>query len=88
MTCTPEKDPDFERLDAIAADLGEHYDTVQIFVTRYNSESDKTTMRVSRGTGNWFARFGQIALWLAGQKHADMQGKISTDSDEDEDSFA
>lgn len=43
--------------------LGEHFDTVQIFATRYETH-DIGTVNVNFGTGNWFARLGQISTWL------------------------
>jgi len=49
-------------LDSHVAQLMEHFDTVQIFVTKY--KPDRTTDYVSRGSGNWFARKGQIGEWI------------------------
>lgn len=44
--------------------LMEHFDTVQIFVTRHMpSELDATRM-LSMGAGNWFARSGQVREWV------------------------
>lgn len=43
--------------------LGEHFDTVQIFVTRYESHKTGGTMNINLGTGNWFTRFGQVKEW-------------------------
>lgn len=50
-------------LDAHCAKLGEHFDTVHIFVTRHEGDRDQTRM-VNRGSGTWFSRFGQIREWL------------------------
>jgi hypothetical protein len=57
------KDLDIRRIDDAVAVLSEHYDTVQIFVTRYDSQSGET-MNLESGTGNWFARRGQVDDWL------------------------
>ena len=48
-------------LDAHVARLCEHFDTVQIFVTRHDGEY---CMVANRGNGNWYARYGQIHEWL------------------------
>jgi hypothetical protein len=42
--------------------LMEHFDTVQIFVTRHESG---TTVHLDGGRGNWFARHGQIMEWVS-----------------------
>lgn len=53
-----------EEIEAIlrkhCAQLSEHFDTVQIFVTR---QEGADTGCSAYGTGNWFARFGQVKLW-------------------------
>lgn len=41
--------------------LMEHFDTVQIFCTRHESDG---TCNVQYGLGNWFARSGQVSNWL------------------------
>lgn len=45
-------------------ELGEHFDTVQIFATRHESGEENGTVHVSLGLGNWYARFGQVQMWL------------------------
>lgn len=45
--------------------LGEHFDTVQIFVTRYEAEKKESqTVSVHDGMGNWHARYGQVLEWI------------------------
>lgn len=39
----------------------EHFDSVQIFVTRTMPDGTRT---IAWGDGNWFARYGQISYWL------------------------
>lgn len=39
--------------------LGEHFDTVQIFCTR-NGIEDQSLINVTAGSGSWYARYGQI----------------------------
>lgn len=43
--------------------LMEHFDSVQIFVTRSEPSLDGTA-HCSQGGGNWFARYGQVHSWL------------------------
>jgi hypothetical protein len=43
--------------------LGEHFDSVQIFVTRHESGEHNGTVKLDKGVGNWFARFGQVKEW-------------------------
>lgn len=61
---TPE-DADMDRIKAAREALSEHFDTVQIFVTRQTdkSEEDEGTVNATWGYGNWFARKGQIDTW-------------------------
>lgn len=44
--------------------LSEHFDSVQIFVSRYE---DGNTVSVNDGMGNWFARLGQVQKWAEKQ---------------------
>ncbi len=48
--------------------LREHFDTVQIFVTRH--EGTDGTVNVAFGSGNWFARKGQVSEWLEKEDEA------------------
>lgn len=60
-----EEDQDIVRLQRAVESLGEHFDTVQIFVTRYEpDESGGGTINVNWGSGNWFARKGQVDNWI------------------------
>ena len=45
--------------------LSEHFDTVQIFVTRASPCGG--TINVQLGSGNWFARYGQVQAWVRQQ---------------------
>lgn len=53
---------DLEMLQKHVEQLGEHFDSVQIFCTRH--EPPDGTVNVSYGSGNWFARFGHVSDWL------------------------
>ncbi len=45
--------------------LGEHFESVRIFVTRAKPESPSDTQAIDNGTGNFYAQLGQISEWLA-----------------------
>ena len=56
------KDADIELLENHITQLMEHFDTVHIFVTRHEGNNCHT-VRVDKGAGNWYAKYGQIKLW-------------------------
>lgn len=47
-----------------SAQLSEHFESVQIFVTKQRKEG---TESLRWGDGNWFARYGQIVTWIQEQ---------------------
>ena len=72
MNSEPIKDADFQLVVAHCQQLIEHFDSVQIFVTRSEPEKDGT-IHIARGTGNWFARYGQVAAWLTKENEAQRE---------------
>lgn len=66
---------DMAVLKSHAAQLGEHFDTVQIFVTRHDPSKDDGTVSAFEGTGNWFARYGQVRNWLLKEERKDDDGE-------------
>jgi hypothetical protein len=54
------------RVAAHCDQLAEHFDTVQIFVTRNadNETEEEGTVNIQLGRGNWFARYGQVHQWI------------------------
>lgn len=60
---TPKED-DLNRVQKALDDLGEFFDSVHIFCTRHEPGSEGGTVHVSRGCGNWYARFGQASEWV------------------------
>lgn len=58
-----DKPADLLMVEKIAQQLSEHFDTVQIFTTKYEG-SDVGTTNISTGTGNYFARVGQVGQWM------------------------
>lgn len=57
---------DSERVESAIQMLSEHFDTVQIFVTRH--DGNVGTASTIMGIGNWFARVGQARDWLVEQE--------------------
>jgi hypothetical protein len=76
--CVPTEEPnededrDMAILDSHVAQLCEHFDTVQIFVTRQNGE-ENVTMTADKGNGNWYARYGQVREWITKQEERTKQ---------------
>ncbi len=60
------EDEDRERLTKAVSQLGEYFDTVQIFCTRHDHGG---TIDCTDGSGNWHARRGQISQWMIQQDH-------------------
>lgn len=71
MNSEIQKDLDMVKKHAEA--LSEHFDTVQIFCTRQES-SQGGTVNLNYGSGNWFARYGQVRQWFI---KSDEDDKIS-----------
>lgn len=45
-------------------DLGEHWESVQIVVSRYDPATGET-VSTARGTGNFHARLGSVRHWVS-----------------------
>lgn len=58
-----QEEADMKIVQAAVSGLGEHFDTVQVFVSRFEHE-DRGTMNVAYGAGNWYARYGQVVQWI------------------------
>lgn len=67
------EEPDVEMLRRHVEQLGEHFDSVQIFATRHEAEIEDGTVSCNFGSGNWFARFGQVGEWLVKQDERSKQ---------------
>ena len=64
--------------------LGEHFDTVQIFCTKHEPETANGTINIKYGSGNIFARIGQCADWIEQQRQytrtdADIEQRKDSD---------
>lgn len=58
------EDDDMKLVKKFCDDLGEHFDTVRIFVTRHEPEMEDGTITIDRGVGNWYAQYGQVKEWM------------------------
>lgn len=69
MPVNAEEEQDLNRIKEAALKLGEHFETVQIFATRHQSETEDNTGTVNcnYGVGNWFARLGFVKDWVIRQ---------------------
>jgi hypothetical protein len=83
MDCDPEAEADVEIVKKACLSLGEHFDSVHIFATRHEPATLDGTVTVAYGSGNWFARYGQIQEWMIKQDEQ-ARLKVRTDSLEDE----
>jgi len=50
--------------------LGEHFDTVQVFCTRHDAPRLDGTVHMAMGSGNWFARYGQVQAWVVTEEES------------------
>jgi hypothetical protein len=49
--------------------LMEHFDTVQVFVSKHNPVENRTEF-LSKGAGNNYARYGQVKQWVIEDEEA------------------
>ena len=69
-------------IEGYCSKLMEHFDSVQIFATKYEGEKE-VTRNIANGKGNWFSRIGQITDWLNKEKACSIESVIE-DYDDDE----
>lgn len=77
-----EPNPDLEIVKRHCQQLGEHFDSVQIFVTRHMPAELSGTRNINYGSGNWFTRYGQVQMWLK-YSEAYEQARSAADHKED-----
>lgn len=66
--------------------LREHFDNVQIFVSRDSPENGPAaqfTENVQLGSGNWFARYGQVKAWTV-QAEEELREECRPQVDDDD----
>lgn len=75
------------------AQLAQRFETVQIFVSRYNAKATDgkaagVTEHLVGGAGNWYARYGQVKEWSKVHEKVALEKAIASlgeDEDDDED---
>lgn len=78
--------PEADELDRIVTQsigrLMEHFDSVQVFVTKHcPAGKDTHTASFVKGDGNWYARYGQVKEWaLKAERHS--QRDVDDDRDD------
>lgn len=68
----------YKLLDDTLARLAEHFEAIQIMVTRYTEDG---TQHVSRGTGNWYARQGMAHEFIGLARADEVAERITTAQD-------
>ena len=63
MTTDSFSDYDLKRINDAIRELRLHFDCVHVFASRHDGQAC-TTQTMSSGDGNWFARYGQIKLFV------------------------
>lgn len=63
---------DMRRIDAAINLLSEHFETVQIFTTRHE-ENAIGTVRACKGSGNYYARYGQVKQWVIQEERPEKE---------------
>ena len=66
-------DADLKKLHDRCDQLMTHFDTVQIFATRYEKDTCHTSYWVV-GEGNWAARLGHVRIWLLREEEGIKRG--------------
>lgn len=74
---------DQKLLQAAMTILCEHYDSVQIFVTRHEPVLERGTVEFDCGMGNYFARVGQINMWLKKQEESVTDWIFEVDTEDE-----
>ena len=62
----PEQEPVRKMMADMLSQLGEHCDSVRIFVTHHRG-GEETTYACTLGAGNYYAQLGQVKQWLEAQ---------------------
>lgn len=62
-----DKDHDIALIQQSLDVLGEHFDSVQVFVTKHDQGQSDGTVCINLGAGNWYARYGQVKEWMVKQ---------------------
>ncbi len=68
-------------LDTAIDHLKQHFDVVQIFVSKHNSDTE-LTCHTEQGCGNWWARIGQAEHWVNYKKEEFTRVRMEKDREE------
>jgi len=82
-----EEDKQQEMLNEHARQLGEHFDSVQIFASRHESGIHGATLNFAAGEGNFYAAVGQVRLWLVMREEearVDVRQRRAAEQNEEE----
>lgn len=60
MNSEPTREQQSQIVQRAVDALREHFDTVQIFVTKVEGDN---TLNCENGAGDWFARYGMVRQW-------------------------
>lgn len=60
--------------------LGEHFDSVQIFVTRHAEGELGGTVSINLGSGNYFSRYGHVHAWCIRQDEQERMDRRNSDN--------
>ena len=80
------KEPEDEEMKIVSKavqELSEHFDSVHVFVTRYQ-DNDTGTFGIQKGAGNFFARVGQIKEWCVRQDSREWEKGRQDEASSDE----
>lgn len=78
----PQRKQITELVAKLASELGEHVDSVRIFVTARNESDADAWIAYSEGRGNIYAQIGQVGEWLERQTE---RVRIDENTSEEED---
>ena len=59
-----QRDTDMALVQQHVDQLMDHFDSVQVFVTRHMPAEHDGTVSINLGAGNWFTRRGQTREWV------------------------
>lgn len=71
-------------VDKCAMQIGEHVDSVQIFVTKQSEDGSNTTIFYEKGQGNFYSRFAQAFEFVEIQRQYMRNYAIRKDQQKDE----
>lgn len=71
-------------VDDAASKLGEHFQSVRIFVTRNSEDGEPNTIAIDSGGGNFYAQIGQVRAWLDIQLQYQRNWAIRKDNEDKE----